>query len=311
MSSIFVFFVDILSPKLFFLKDLFYGSIFIVFTIFLSMASIFQGIFMAFRKTQFILITNVISSISNIILLPLFVSFLYIGIFYSYGIGAFLGIMVCVILFFKTNISKNFTPMLGFGIIRKNLNYIFTNYLSSIASGVPGLLFPVLILNFLSAQVTAYFYVAWSIFSAITLLIMAIVMSFFVEGSYSENEIKRNRKKGLKASLIIATVCLFGVILFGKFILSLFGQEYLDSLNLLYVFTFSTYLFAINKIYLVELLIRKKMKETIIYNFLITTSVIIFGIIGMFYFGLIGVGYGWLIGQLIAAILVFVRLKLF
>ncbi|MDI6730458.1 MAG: hypothetical protein QMD06_02805, partial [Candidatus Altarchaeum sp.] len=72
----------------------------------------------------------------------------------------------------------------------------------------------------------------------------------------------------------------------------------------------SVYFFVINKIYLVELLIKKKMKETIIFNFLITILAIISGTLLMFYFGLIGVGYGWLIGQLIGIIWILARLKL-
>jgi len=78
----------------------------------------------------------------------------------------------------------------------------------------------------------------------------------------------------------------------------------------LYIFTISIYFFVINKIYLVELLIKKKMKETIIFNFLITIPAIISGTLLMFYFGLTGVGYGWLIGQLIGIIWILARLKL-
>jgi len=310
VSLIFVFFIDVFSPKLIFLKDLFYGFIFILFTVFAGIYTLFNGVFMAFRKTQYILINNIITNIGKIFLLPSFVSLLYIGIFYSAGIATFLGVVICLFLLYEAKLIKNFKLSMNFDIIKKNFKYILTNYFSSIASQLFGLLLPILILNILFAEITAYFFIAWTIFSIITQMTMSIIMSFFVEGSYKEDEIKKNRNKGLKAALIIATISVIGVFLFGKFLLSLFGEEYLNSLNLLYVFAISIYFFVVNKIYLVELLIKKKMKETIIFNFLITIPTIIFGTLLMFYFGLMGVGYGWLIGQLIGIIWILARLKL-
>jgi len=310
MSFIFLSFIEVFSSKLIFLKEnLFYGFIFILFSIFSTVATLFNGIFMALRRTKYILIGNVSINIGKIILLPLFISFLYMGIFYSTGIGTLLGVFISLFLLYKARLI-NFKLNINFDVIKQNFNYILTNYFSSIASGFFGLLLPILILNILSAEMTAYFFIAWTIFSLITTFLMSIIMSFFIEGSYNMNEIKKNRDKGLKYSLIIATISIIGVFLFGKFILSLFGNVYLNSLDLLYVFTISIYFFVINKTYLVELLIKKKMKETLIFNFLITMPAIISGTLLMFYFGLLGVGYGWLIGQAIGIIWILVRLKL-
>ncbi len=310
MSFIFVFFMEVFSSKLIFLKEnLFYGFIFILFAIFSTVAALFNGIFMAFRRTKYILIEGITMNIGKIILLPLFISYLYMGIFYSTGIGTLLGVFISLFLLYKARLI-NFKLNINFDIIKQNFNYILTNYFSSIASGLFGLLLPILILNILSAEMTAYFFIAWTIFSLITSFLMSTITSFFIESSYNMNEIKKNKDKGLKVSLIIATISIFGVFLFGKFVLSLFGNAYLNSLDLLYIFTISTYFFVINKMYLVELLIKKKMKETIIFNFLITIPAIISGTLLMFYFGLIGVGYGWLIGQAIGIIWILARLKL-
>jgi len=310
MSFIFVFFIEIFSSKLIFLKEnLFYGFIFILFAIFSTIVALFNGIFMAFRKTKYILVEQIVTNIGKIILLPLFVSFLYIGIFYSTGIGTLLGVFISLFLLYKARLII-FKLNISFDIIKKNFNYILTNYFSSIASGLFGLLLPILILNILSAEMTAYFFLVWVIFTLIRTFLMSTIMSFFIEGSYNMNEIKKNRNKGLKSSLIIATISIIGVFLFGKFVLSLFGETYLNSLDLWYIFTISIYFFVINRMYLVELLIKKKMKETIIFNFLITIPAIISGTLLMFYFGLIGVGYGWLIGQAIGIIWILARLKL-
>ncbi len=309
ISFIFVSFIEVFSSKLIFLKEnLFYGFIFILFAIFSAVAALFHGIFMAFRKTKYILIKEITINIGKIILLHLFISFLYMGIFYSTGIGTLLGVFVSLFLLYKTRLII-FKLNINFDLIKKNFNYILTNYFSSIASSLFGLLFPILIINILSAEMTAYFFIAWTIFTLIITFLMSTIMSFFIEGSYDMNEIKKNRSKGLKFSLIIGTISIIMVFLFGKFLLSLFGNAYLNSLDLLYVFTISIFFFVINKIYLVDMLIKKKMKETIIFNFLITIPAIIFGILLMFYFGLVGVGYGWLIGQAIGIIWILARLK--
>lgn len=305
LSLIFIFFVDIFSPKLDFLKNQFYGFVFILFTFFLGTFTLFTFVFMAIRKTQYILVGNMVANIGKFVFLPLFVSFSYYGIFYSSVIGTFMSIIICLFFLYKAEIIKNKIKIKFdyiFTDLKIKFDYIFTNYLSIIASVLPSLLFPILIINFLSAEMTAYFFIAWTIFFTTTEMIMALVKTYVVEGSYDENKIKENRNKGLKASLIIATFCILGIFLFGNFILSFFGNEYLNALNILYILMASLYLFVINKIYVATSLIKKETKKILLFNCLIAISTILFGTLLMFYFGLIGIGYGWLIGQVIGII---------
>ncbi len=313
LSLIFIFFVDIFSPKSDFLKNQFYGFVFILFTFFLGIFTLFTFVFMAIRKTQYILIGNMIANIGKFVFLPLFVSLSYTGIFYSSVIGTFISTIFCLFFLYKIKIIKS-KIKIHFDYILTNLkihfDYILTSYFSSIASVLPGLLFPILIINFLSAEMTAYFFIVWTIFSTISEMIMSLIRAYLVEGSYDEDKNKKSRNKTLKVSLIIATICIFGIFLFGKFILSIFGNEYVITLDLLYIFMISIYLFIANKIYATILLINKKIKEIVVFNFLIAISTLLFGTLLMFYFGLIGIGYGWLIGQVIGIIWILTRLTL-
>ncbi len=278
-----------------------------MFTIFLAVFGLFNSVFMAFRKTQYVLIKDVATNVGKIFLLLFFVPFLYMGIFYSVGIGTIVGIIICFFFSYKTKLIKKFKLNINFNILIKNWKYIFRNYFIVLSSYLPSLFFPILVLEILSAETNAYFYITWTIFSLITMLGMSITGSLFVEGSYREDKIKKNTTKGLKALLVIATISILGVFLFGKFIFSLFGEEYLNSLDLLYVFMASIYLFLINKLYLIILLLKMRINGALIFNFLISGSTIIFGTLLMFYFGLIGVGYGWLIGQAIGIIWIFIH----
>ncbi len=300
LSVIFIFFINFFAPKLNFLHTIFYGSIFVMFSVFFAISSLFNGVFISYRKTKLVVVKNVIENSSKIILLPFFTTFLCFGIFYSYGIGVLAAVFVSFFLLSKIKKMNDFKISIfsGYNIIRKNFGYISANYLSMLAVSAFGLLLPLLIINILSAESTAYFFIAWGIFSIFFMLITSITTSFFVEGSYDEKDIKKNRNKGLKFALIIGTFCVLLIFLFGNFILGLFGKEYLNSLNLLYVFGISIYLFAANRIYSTILSIRKKIHEIVAFNFLITGCALGFSVLFLPLYGLIGIGYGWIIGQI-------------
>ncbi|OQX22594.1 MAG: hypothetical protein BWK75_00370 [Candidatus Altiarchaeales archaeon A3] len=301
LSLIFILFINFFVPKLNFLHTIFYGGIFVIFSIFFAISSLFNGVFTAYRKTKLVVIKNVMENSSKIILLPLFTTFLCFGIFYSYGIGIIVSVFVSFFLLSKIKKMNDFKASIfsGYNIIRKNFDYISASYLSMLATSAFGLLLPLLIINLLSAESTAYFFIAWSIFSIFSTLITSVTTSFFVEGSYDEKNIKKNRNKGLKFALIIGMFCVLLIFLFGNFILALLGKEYLNSSNLLYVFSISIYLFASNRIYSTILSIRKKMREIVAFNFLITGCAIGFSVLFLPLYGLIGIGYGWILGQFI------------
>ncbi len=309
LSLIFIFFVNFFAPKLNFLHTIFYGGIFVMFSIFFTISSLFNSVFVSYRKTKIVIVKNVIENSSKIILLPFFTTFLCFGIFYSSGIGVLAAVFVSFFLLSKIKKINYFDISIfsGYNIIRKNFGYIFASYISIVAASAFGLLVPLLIINLLSAESTAYFFITWSIFSIFLMLITSITTSFFVEGSYNEKDIKKNRNKGLKFALIICIFCVLLIFLFGNFILALFGKEYLNSLNLLYVFGISIYLFAANKIYATILTIRKKMYEIVAFNFLITGCTIGFSVLFLPLYGLIGIGYGWIIGQFIGIVWIVIR----
>ncbi len=309
LSLIFILFIDFFAPKLNFLHTIFYGTIFAIFSIFFAISSLFNGVFISYRKTKFVVVKNIIEYSSKILLLPFFTTFLCFGIFYSYGIGVLVAVFVSFFLLSKIKKINNFKISIfsGYNIIRKNFDYIFTSYLSMLAISAYPLLVLLLIINLLSSESAAYFFIAWGIFSIFSMLITSITTSFMVEGSYDKKDIKKNRNKGLKIALIISTFCVLLIFLFGNFILALFGKEYLNSLNLLYVFVISIYLFAINRIYSTILSIRKRIYEIVIFNFLISGCTIGLSALFLSFYGLIGAGYAWIIGQFIGVIWIAIR----
>lgn len=309
LSLIFILFINFFAPKLNFLHTIFYGSIFVIYSIFFAISSLFNGVFISYRKTKLVLVKNVVENSSKIILLPFFITFLCFGIFYSSGIGVLAAVFVSFFLLSKIKKMNYFKMSIfsGYNLIRKNFGYIFASFLSMVAVSAFSLLLPILIINLLSAESTAYFFIAWSIFSIFSMLITSITTSFFVEGSYDEKDIKKNRNKGLKFALIIGTFCVLLIFLFGNFVLALFGKEYLNSLDLLYAFGISIYLFAANRIYSTILSIRKKIHELVAFNFLITGCTIGFSVLFLPLYGLISIGYAWIIGQFIGIVWIVIR----
>lgn len=311
LSLSFILFINFFAPKLNFLYTIMYGGIFVLFSMFFAISSLFNSVFTSYRKTEVIITKNIIENCSRIILLPFFTTFLHFGIFCSYGIGLLAGILFSFFLFLKIKKTNSFKISIfsGYNSIRKNFSYIFAHYLSMLAVSAFGLLLPLIIINQLSAESVAHFFVIWSIFSIFLMLVTSSTTSFFVEGSYSKKDLKKNINKELKFVLIICTLCVLLIFLFGNFILGLFGKEYQNSLALLYVFAISIYLFAINRVYSTTLSISKNISEIVIFNFLITGFAVGFSVLFLLLHGLFGVGYGWIIGQI--AGIVWIVLKRF
>jgi len=183
-------------------------------------------------------------------------------------------------------------------ILKNTFTFILANYISTIFLQLPNLLFPIIILNMFSAADVAYFYIPWRLFFVFFVIITVINTSFLTEGSHNEINIKKQEIKTIKLSFLIVSGAIILFVIFGKFLLSLFGERYIDSTNLLYVLAVSLIPVAINQIHLTITLIKKEIKEFVALNMIIYSLSLIIGTILISYFGIIGVGYGWLIGQM-------------
>jgi exosortase/archaeosortase family protein len=303
ISSLFLIYIRTFSPKLVFVHDnIILAFVFIFFMVFSSFSSLIDSVFIAYRSTKFILLKNTIFSSLKILLLFAFVWLGAYGIFTSWMISMIMGFLVVFIILI---IKFNYKPKFAFydSIIKKIGKYSFGNYVAGFFGNLSTLILPLLILNKLGAENSAYYYIAMMIASLLFIIPSATSNSLFAEGSYNEKEIKIQIKKSIKIIALLLIPGILITIFLGKYILLLFGHEYSsEGFRFLQLLALSGIFMGINSIFGTLLRVKKKIKSLIVIS--IFNAVLILGLSYLFMsnnLGLLGIGYAWIIGNAIVS----------
>ncbi|MFH1310789.1 MAG: archaeosortase/exosortase family protein [Nanoarchaeota archaeon] len=299
ISSIFLLFIKTFSPKLAFVHDnLILAFIFIFFMICSSFSTLIESVFIAYRSSKYVLMKNTIFSVLKIVFLFLFVGLGAYGIFSSWVIGIFFGFASVLIIL----ISKfGYAPKFVFydSIVKKIGKYSFGNYVAGFMIAVPTLVLPLLILNKLGAEFSAYYYMAMMIAAVLFTIPNATSNSLFAEGSHNEKKLKTSIKKSIKIIALLLIPAILITIFLGKYILLFFGQDYSSQgFMFLNVLAISGVFVAVNAVFNSLLRVKKRVKSLIYIN--LFSAILILGLSYLFINngqGLLGIGYAYLIGQ--------------
>lgn len=296
ISTVFLLFIHVFSPELLFIKkNLYYSLIFIVSVMVWVLFGLSESVFVSYRKAHFVLIKNAVFSVFKLLFPILFVSFGVFGIFGSWGLSS----LVALIFAFGIMIKRfRYKPKLVIydRILKKIFKFSFGNYLAGFLGTMPNLVLPLLITHHLSAENTAYFYVSFMIAGLLFVIPGAVSNSLFAEGSQDGNFKKNLKKSILIISLLLIPGIIF-IILFGKYLLLLFGEAYAtNGYSLLVVLALSSVFVAVKAVYSSYLNVKKKVFKLILINLIVGVIVLSLSLLFIDY-GLMGVGMAWLIGQ--------------
>lgn len=297
--AIFLLGLQTFSPQLVFLQSNFFYSVsFILFVIFCAWNVLVDCIFIAFRAAGNILIKNSIISVLKLVLPFIFVALGAYGIFASAASAFALGVLaglVILILFFnvKPSISVNVS------LLKKHAAYSFASYISNFMLNMPPLLLPVIILNVLSAQYAAYYYIASMIQSILQVIPLATAQSLITEGSYDEAELRRQVKKAFVTIATILVPAILVIVLAGNILLQFFGKNYAqEAFQFLQLYSVSTIFTAILLVCNAIMNIKHQIKSFIFLN--TGSSLLTIWLSYTFISGkLVGIGWGWTLGQAI------------
>ena len=297
ISAIFLLSVRMFSPKLMFIHDnVILAFVFIFFMVFASFNSLIDSVFIAYRSAKFILLKNSIYSLLKIALLSSFVWLGAYGIFSSHMAGLIVGFFV---LFFILIFKFDYKPKFAFydSIIRKIGRYSFGNYLAGFIGGLPSMVVPILILNKLGAESSAYYYMAMMIATLLFTIPQATSNSLFAEGSYDIKNIKIQIKKAFKIIALLLIPAILIVASLGQYVLLLFGKEYsVEGFRFLQLMAFSGVFVGMNGIFGTLLRIKKRIRALIVIS--VISMALILGLSYLLVdYGLWGIGLAWLIGQ--------------
>ncbi len=298
LGALFLLGLPLWSPALGFIRGNAISSLaFIILVGLLTLFGLMGNSFIAQRQAKFAFFAG---SVSSVLKIPL--AILLAGFFYSFGIiGAYaLAIAAAVVVgtfAFLPKVVAGFKmlPELKATLIKDVWRYSSANYLASLLFGASRWILPVLVLNVLGPEASAYFYIAFTIASLLFIIPFAISGSLFAEGSHFEDKLGENVIKSLKFTLLILVPGVILLLLAGKWILLLFGESYsANALQLLWLMSLSSLPLSINYIYSTVLRVTGRLKELIIVWGLTTI-----GVLGGSYLiipisGINGVGYALL-----------------
>tara|TARA_Y100000310_G_C20586072_1_gene765468 strand:- start:157 stop:1284 length:1128 start_codon:yes stop_codon:yes gene_type:complete len=296
VSLIFVLGVDLFSPKLSFLKtNRTYFVLFVLFILFGTLFTLIESIFIAYRKSKFVLVKNMIWSIFKVILPVFLVAWGAFGIFGSWMIAMLIALIIS--LFF---VNIDFKLRVNWELLKKMFKFSSGNYFANLLAIAPGMVLPIMVTNLINPTQTAYFYIAWMVASLLFVVPTAVSQSLLTESSHEE--LGNKVKKAYKIIFLLLGVGVLGVLLFGKLILWLFGTNYVSGAYLsLILLSLSSIPFALNVIFITLENIKHNVQKVVLMYGLIAGITFVLAYLLLSY-GLVGISLSWLIGNLIVAL---------
>jgi len=311
-SLIFLAGLNFWSPSLNFIRQSpIFLVAFILFAMGTTLHSVLGSTFVARRRTSFSFAQGLISSLSKLVLVVVMAKFFTVfGIFASQGLGLAIAIIVTVFLFLP-RVEPGYRPVPLFKkeAVNEIFHFSFTNYIADLLWMAPNYIVPIMVLNFLGAEESAYFYIAWTTGVFLSTIGISISASLFAEGSFDEAKLRENIRRSLKLVLLLLLPTIILIFLLGDKLLLLFGQVYSDrATHLLWFLALASLPMSLNWIYFGVERVRKKIK-----NIVLITGFMAMATLGLSYLllphlGILGGGIALLSSQGIATFMILLQL---
>lgn len=279
---------------------------FILFAIVWALNPLISCTFLAKRSTEYTFIQSALASFLKLVLIIPFAVFFNsaFGIFASAGMAMSVALLIAI-FWFLPKIQQGYFPLC---IVRREVlneisHYSGGNYIARIFLESSSLVLPLMVINILGAELSAYFYIAWSVTAILMVIPTSIFNSLFAEGSNEEETLLANTKKSLKLLLLLLLPAILILLVIADKVLLLFGQAYSqNSALLLRIIAVSIIPYSINYLYITIARVKMDISGVIKVPAAITCLTL-----GLCYFlmlnmGLPGIGLGWLAGQSIVAV---------
>jgi O-antigen/teichoic acid export membrane protein len=311
ITGIFIIGLRFWSPALLFIQENpYYLAAFFVFTIASVAASLTGETFIAKRRSGFVVAQNLILTLCRLPLTIIMANFFHsFGIVSSWGISLVISLLVNFFIFLP-RVQPGYR--LFFSVYLKEfgniLRFSFANYLSNIFWGLPTTIIPLILLNMLGAELTAYFSIVWAIVNAFMIIHGAFALSLFVEGSFDEENLDITIRRSLKITFLVLVPVVILLSTIADKLLLLFGKAYYQNgAALLRILAPALLPSAITSIYLSIKRVEKKLKVIVS-----LTAFIALATLGLSYLlipgmGVTGVGIAWLSVQGLVALLIIAR----
>ena len=306
-ALIFIAGLNLWSPALLYIRYPGFSIFFVLLTVAFTLFLLIDQAFIARRRTKFVLFKNATAGMVRILVVVALAAFLgAFGIFASWGLAIFAALAVAL-FWFLPRVQQGYTP---FPIVSREavsdmFRFSLGNYVAELLWFAPLMLFPLMVVNNLGAEINAYFYIAWAISQMLFAIPMAVSYSLFAEGSYDEHLLRSNTLKSVKLCLLLLVPVIAILLALSDKLLLVFGSSYSENgAALLRVLAISTIPVGINYIGLSVMRVKKNTKGVMLVSASIACLALGSGYILMTNVGLFGIGVAWIATQTLVAIIV-------
>jgi O-antigen/teichoic acid export membrane protein len=298
-SAVFLSLLPLFAPKLMFiLNSPLTIAAFIFYAITVSVDFATEAIFIALRQGKFIFLKNIGIVFLKFLLPLVFLPFGAFGLFAAWATAISSALIVSSLVLYK-KFKFSFKPSFKKINLRQLIKFSFANYFVSLTGIAPALILPIVIANTISVEAAAYFYISFMIANLLYTIPYAVTQSLFAEGSHNESAFLLSITKAVKLMSTILVPAILILIIFGKFILLVFGKSYSsEGVLFLQLLAVAGIPMALNAIGLTILNIHKKMKPLFIINFAGAAVILVLSYI-LRQHALTGIGIAWLAGHLL------------
>lgn len=298
---VFVSTLDLWSPALLFLRqDPWVLAAFIVFTVGFALFNLSLNAFVGRRRSGFVLAGGLALNLSRVILLAvLAVALPAFGIFGAWGLSVLVALLACIFLFLP-RVQPGYRPAfaLRWETMKGIAGFSLANYLGSLLWIAPATILPLMTVNLLGAEATAYFWMAWTVASLLFTIPLGVAQSLFAEGSHDEAGLSHHAGRALRFGLLLLVPAVILVLAFSSQILLMFGGLYSQNATpLLRILAISALPVGINSIYFGVARVEKRLKAVVGLSAFVAVATLGLAYLLLPSLGINGVGVAWLASQ--------------
>jgi O-antigen/teichoic acid export membrane protein len=220
-----------------------------------SVSAVSDYLFVAERRTQHMFTRNLVFGVAKLAIvaaLALGGDDGAIGIFAAWVAGCAVSVAVAYALLLP-RLPRRYRPSLS-GVrdeVRAMRGMYAGNYFITLGYLLATFVLPLLVVARLSAEDTAYFYVAWLLGGAFFTVSASVGSALFAEGTNEPGQLARQTRSAIRITAALITPLMVVFLVAAEPILGLFGDEYADNgTTLLILLTASAIPDAITGLYL-------------------------------------------------------------
>jgi O-antigen/teichoic acid export membrane protein len=277
--------------------------VFVITVLTTTLNTLLQRIFITRRRAGLALTRGLVFGLSRFAFLGLLAIWaISFGILISWGIALTLAVLISIFSLSRVEGGYFPIPVIKKDVLRSMVRFSSNNYIASILLSLPGMVLPIMVVNFTSAEQNAYFYIGWALGNILLMIPSSLSFSLLAESSNEPGALRREVTRSIKLITLILVPAVIFMLLLGDKLLLLFGQTYSENAaSLLRILTLSTIPNTVISIYFSIQRVRLKMKMVMIQSLTVAIITLGLGWVLIPRMGITGAGIGWLSGQSIVA----------